>query len=54
MTMTPITLHENKTTKKICAGDSADCVHPTLMLIGDPVEGGGTPKGGNQTGNQTG
>jgi len=53
ITMTSITLHENKTTIGALAGDSAECVPPNLMLIGDPVPGGGTPSGTNQTGNHT-
>jgi len=43
MIMTSITLHENKTTKETFVGDSAACVYPILLLIGDSVPGGGTP-----------
>jgi hypothetical protein len=54
-TTTTIISQKDKSTTRTQFG-KLDNKHSNLMLIGDPVGGGGTPMGtdGNRTGNQTG
>lgn len=53
ITITITSQSKSQTTTKTCLDHRVENAHPGLILVGDPVPGGGTPTGGNQTRNQT-
>jgi hypothetical protein len=52
--VTTITPRQTYTTTSSQAISTSEGKPPGIILVGDPLPGGGWPMGGNQTGNQTG